>query len=1002
MNTEKIEKLKKGLTNSQIPESLREKIREQIKRLETEDNASKPAPKEEAPVPKMAKAPTVRKSRAKKTVEPKKETVGKTTAMSLAKEIRKDGEKWTDAVKRAGMQMKKGTTEVKKTTKTEMQKLLALVKRRKDLKGLAGKTNIPRDAVRKALPSGKRTSATGKVYYENRANRTDKGKVGNYYLELGGTVVTDLAGHTSGGDMGLNANMPLDGFSNTHYTGQVGETGAMSSGEMFEEGGALYSAYTDNPLKYLSLMGAKTYGDLNYSTSKNGIDYYIGRRKDKYGDNKAIVVAFITDENNYMIDKEDAKEMSETAREKGVDKVELYTNYGVELRSTQKPQFLGFDKIVKVSGNYELGGGLPQGAEQSYVNYYLGEGTAQGIYKDGGSIPNNYEGRTAKDVWNNLSTSQRHHFLHDHNKSEIQSTPMSIEDFTKKSYNFLPTKVKKSFENHVITGQYAKGGGLGKAHYISNRDISGLTTKTGQRLKGSDLLDGAYTNKDIKTPKMSRTQFEDESYEYKNGGMFGGRTYQKGQPLINDRNHINASEKYEGHYASEHPNPKRGHYNKMKVARTQFENDTYEFEGGGSIDDANFSKFINAQVNHIISLKSVAQKKEPIRNLISNMDDYKGSDMLKRITTDNFKYALQQNTPSKINQVLRTSLNALKFEGGGSFEKPFNVLYKTKSGGTMVASRIMAKTEDEAKQKLIKQMSASNTFDKVLMVHESFENGGGFQSGVYLKGGNLALIKEQYEENEDDNAHSENVVLLAKHFGSSDELKEAKKILSLHNKEGYLTDENQLNRRTLSKKLIEKARKEMLKQNIKFANGGVTKNYVPRAELNTVTIIRNGKKLTYKISDVLNGAYALKNGGNIKNIAFYVAKRNVVRVQGKTGKQIKPANGYWIKKDAKPIHKMEFGGETTFQDKSNAIAKRFEGKRVEPKYQKEYGKVYSKEEAKEVGNKITGSMVSKEKMMSGGKTKQGNKGEAMQLAKKIRKDGEKWTDAVKRAWSQLK
>ncbi|MEI7510426.1 MAG: hypothetical protein WCJ62_13300, partial [Flavobacterium sp.] len=99
--------------------------------------------------------------------------------------------------------------------------------------------------------------------------------------------------------------------------------------------------------------------------------------------------------------------------------------------------------------------------------------------------------------------------------------------------------------------------------------------------------------------------------------------------------------------------------------------------------------------------------------------------------------------------------------------------------------------------------------------------------------------------------------------------------------------------------------------------------------------------------------------------------------------------------------KMMAGGKTTFSDKSNAIAKRFEGKRVEPKYQKEYGKVYSKEEAKEVGNKITGSMVAKEKMMAGGKTKKGN-GEAMLLAKKIRKDGEKWTDAVKRAWLQLK
>jgi hypothetical protein len=115
--------------------------------------------------------------------------------------------------------------------------------------------------------------------------------------------------------------------------------------------------------------------------------------------------------------------------------------------------------------------------------------------------------------------------------------------------------------------------------------------------------------------------------------------------------------------------------------------------------------------------------------------------------------------------------------------------------------------------------------------------------------------------------------------------------------------------KVVSKKTLKSMGIEIPNESWKYAKGGVTKNYVPRAELNTVTISRNGKKLTYKISDVLNGAYALKNGGNIKNIAFYVAKRNVVRVQGKTGKQIKPANGYWIKKDAKPIHKMEFGGD---------------------------------------------------------------------------------------------
>ena len=299
-------------------------------------------------------------------------------------------------------------------------------------------------------------------------------------FELGGAfMTTDLAGHTGGGTGGLNANMPLDGFSGTNYTGLVGETGAMSSGELFENGGALHSEHTDNPLKYLSLMGAKTYGDLNYSTSKNGIDYYIGRKKDKNGENKAIVVAFITDENNYMIDKEDAKEMSETAKEKGVDKVELYTNYGVELRSSQKPQILGFDKIFKVMGNYEAGGAMMQNqqvindASQSYVNYYLNDGG--GAFKDGGSIPNNYEGRTPEDIWDSFTDKQRSNFLDDHKeiiKSSFESHPkhyLSNGDLISQwrlKYRELNPFVKLRFDDHVRYGQYASGGSLGKTLYV--------------------------------------------------------------------------------------------------------------------------------------------------------------------------------------------------------------------------------------------------------------------------------------------------------------------------------------------------------------------------------------------------------------------------------------------------------------------------------------------------------------------------------------------------------
>jgi hypothetical protein len=418
-----------------------------------------------------------------------------------------------------------------------------------------------------------------------------------------------------------------------------------------------------------------------------------------------------------------------------------------------------------------------------------------------------------------------------------------------------------------------------------------------------------------------------------------------------------------------------------------------------------------------------------------------------------------------------------------------------------------------------------------------------------------------------------------------------------------------------------------------FKNGGVTKNYIDRNQLNTITIKKGDQKLTYKVSDVYNGAYKLEEGGNLEKTAFYVSKRNVVKVQLKNGKDVKVANGYWIKKGAKPIHtskyddggmtqsdfmkkeiesqrekekgktfkdfrvnvyeqsgnkgaypfvephftdnfvealnfaketikkqrnyrsnsgilwatidsftpiekrqnvrypyselvrvdeehinsskyddggqlemkfagggkietkiqkkvdevnaliekavdsdgdplmvvdttgtweepmqykpivykngrlyieyfepysgktekdvinksNMDFdgyptllniakmyrkalkekgisyagGGKTTFKEKATAIAKNFEGKKVEPKYQKEYGKVYDKAEAKEVGNKIAGSQKAKydSKMSGGGTTKRGG---AMVLAKQIRKDGESWASALKRANEQMR
>jgi hypothetical protein len=96
------------------------------------------------------------------------------------------------------------------------------------------------------------------------------------------------------------------------------------------------------------------------------------------------------------------------------------------------------------------------------------------------------------------------------------------------------------------------------------------------------------------------------------------------------------------------------------------------------------------------------------------------------------------------------------------------------------------------------------------------------------------------------------------------------------------------------------------------------------------------------------------------------------------------------------------GGISNFERLSRVVAKNYKGKRVKPQYQKEYGKVYSKSEAKEVGDKVAGKVKANQKMNTGGETKKGAKGGIMVLAKKIRKEGESWQDALKRAGQQLK
>jgi hypothetical protein len=66
-----------------------------------------------------------------------------------------------------------------------------------------------------------------------------------------------------------------------------------------------------------------------------------------------------------------------------------------------------------------------------------------------------------------------------------------------------------------------------------------------------------------------------------------------------------------------------------------------------------------------------------------------------------------------------------QYAEGGGIKKYYDVFYSTKGGGSMVAKNIEASSEEEAKEKLTKQMRASSSFDKPIAVIQKYADGGG-------------------------------------------------------------------------------------------------------------------------------------------------------------------------------------------------------------------------------------------------------------------------------------
>jgi adenylate kinase family enzyme len=439
-------------------------------------------------------------------------------------------------------------------------------------------------------------------------------------------------------------------------------------------------------------------------------------------------------------------------------------------------------------------------------------------------------------------------------------------------------------------GVYAQGGSLGN-HGLKQGDQIIKTMSGGVQKVKTKSGDIVYVN------LANGYRGAEPPLPFKNGGAVK-------KNLSRDRKFVNYSQDYEVRYSKD--KPKRHGYTKPKMSRTQFEDESFEFfADGGKIDKIK----LGTPVSYKNDIWEVTQKKGIVG--ITNMKQGAwGSD---------FPFI----PISKIN--IETELK--DFYGKPIKRNQIPYLVEDFADGGLIGKEVTFMSQGEKDRGIIGEVNEDGSLavdtgrslrlvekDEIVEIHDKPKKRGFF----FADGGEIRRFNRHEQMDSETREEILDVVsepntprgLVNYLYGLFDGYDYSKTANFKKEMEVLKSKDSRLHDRVIEiYKKIDNYKFE--KQNNNYANGGVTKNYIDRNQLNTITIKKGDQKLTYKVSDVYNGAYKLEDGGNLEKMAFYVAKRNVVKVQLKNGKDVKVANGYWIKKGAKPIHtsKYDDGGQ---------------------------------------------------------------------------------------------
>jgi hypothetical protein len=672
-------------------------------------------------------------------------------------------------------------------------------------------------------------------------------------FELGGAfMTTDLAGHSGGGTGGLNANLPLNGFSGTNYTGLVGETGAMSSGELFMDGGAV--------AQNQQVIDGASQSYVNYYLANDGIS------QASYKDGGAI-------ENQYEGKTPEEIWNSLSKQQRGhflydhVREIEEYKNIerlpSSEIIKAYNSEWSSLDKDIKNrfanhtrEGQYASGGVMEKNqqviddASQSYINYYLGEGASQGIYRDGGSL-----GEA-------INRKNKNYAYGGRTKSRPSMRELYIENI--------------AFATNTRT---AGVDAFAKEHNLTDSELSNLMTGIGRKMiSQSDFITALVGNKN--NPKQKEVVAfakSDKAYKMADGGFTPDVS--DGTAFMNDAYFLG------GGQIDEEFNKKvqkladkkgltmdalgRNEYNKV-MTQALVE----------SLNDANF----HAEAKQVV-LKAEGKSK----------------------WSDDLYRAESFNPDEKVNDFAREVSKLAIWDADYIINAYYFI---TKMQGSKVASMIENLfLNPKPKKSVFIPTVEFNAGDIVWQKDEEryatvMNNYGDPINGNY---GNIRLDTTgntsiyTFDPNRKspatvNTATGYNLVKLGEKGDTGKftpevvaEMKESAKGLIDSRKERKDTEMIEYYE-GIYKRLLDGEFDSMTKGTPK------PKKYIDHDDIKSVTLKLKGKVVTIAGKDVLNGANLMEKGGDLSKIANYVPKRDVVEVELKEGSKVKPLNGYWVKK----------------------------------------------------------------------------------------------------------